>query len=60
MKEAEEGGSDNLPETSTSKLSASLGIPEVEFVNLKEENPVATLKLLLTRRTVECHATSSP
>ncbi|PNX60588.1 hypothetical protein L195_g060256, partial [Trifolium pratense] len=35
MKEAEAGGSELLPETSTSKLSASLGLPEEEFIALQ-------------------------
>ncbi|MCI42955.1 hypothetical protein A2U01_0064192, partial [Trifolium medium] len=60
MKEAEEGGSEILPETSTSKLSASLGMPEVEFVHLKEEDPMASLKLLLTKKPFEYHVSNSP
>ncbi|PNX64356.1 hypothetical protein L195_g062076, partial [Trifolium pratense] len=51
MKEAEAGGSELLPETSTSKLSASLGLPEEEFIALQRDDPEAALKLLLSKKT---------
>jgi hypothetical protein len=51
MKEAEAGGLDILPVSSTSKLSASLGVPEEEFVNMQSSDPAATLRLLLAKQT---------
>jgi hypothetical protein len=50
MKEAEAGGSDILPASSTSKLSASLGVPEEDFINMQSSDPMATLRLLLTKQ----------
>jgi hypothetical protein len=50
MKEAEAGGSDILPASSTSKLSTSLGVPEEDFINMQSSDPMATLRLLLTKQ----------
>ncbi|CAJ2644924.1 translation initiation factor IF-2-like [Trifolium pratense] len=60
MKEAEAGGSELLPETSTSKLSASLGLPEEEFIALQRDDPEAALKLLLSKKTPDPVSSSGP
>jgi hypothetical protein len=49
--EAKEGGLEILPVSSTSKLSANIGLSEVEFVALKKSNPAEALKMLLTKTT---------
>ncbi|CAJ2666749.1 unnamed protein product [Trifolium pratense] len=60
MKEAEAGGSELLPETSTSKLSASLGLPEEEFIALQIHDPEAALKLLISKTTTDPVSSSGP
>ncbi|CAJ2647143.1 unnamed protein product [Trifolium pratense] len=60
MKEAEVGGSELLPETSTSKLSASLGLPEEEFIALQIHDPEAALKLLISKTTSDPVSSSGP
>ncbi|KAK2382058.1 serine/threonine-protein phosphatase 7 long form protein [Trifolium repens] len=50
MPEATEGGSDILPVSSTSKLSADIGISEMQFIAMKETDPAAALKMLLSSR----------
>ncbi|PNY14158.1 caldesmon-like [Trifolium pratense] len=60
MKEAEAGGSDILPETSTSKLSASLGLPEEEFFILQRDDPEAALKLLISKKASDPVSSSGP
>ncbi|CAJ2641059.1 unnamed protein product [Trifolium pratense] len=60
MKEAEAGGSELLPETSTSKLSASLGLPEEEFISLQIHDPEAALKLLISKTTTDPVSSSGP
>ncbi|CAJ2642292.1 unnamed protein product [Trifolium pratense] len=60
MKEAEAGGSELLPETSTSKLSASLGLPEEEFIALQIHDPEAALKLLISKTTSDPVSSSGP
>ncbi|KAH1206259.1 hypothetical protein GmHk_16G046769 [Glycine max] len=47
IKEAEAGGSDIYPVSSTSKLSASIGIAEDTFIQMQDEDPTAALRLLL-------------
>ncbi|KAH1209248.1 hypothetical protein GmHk_15G043829 [Glycine max] len=47
IKEAEAGGSDIYPVSSTSKLSASIGIAEDTFIQMQDEDPAAALRLLL-------------
>ena len=47
IKEAEAGGSDIYPVSSTSKLSASIGIAEDTFIQMQNEDPAAALRLLL-------------
>ncbi|KAH1206942.1 hypothetical protein GmHk_16G047242 [Glycine max] len=47
IKEAEAGGSDIYPASSTSKLSASIGIAEDTFIQMQDEDPAAALRLLL-------------
>ncbi|MCI61259.1 hypothetical protein A2U01_0082516, partial [Trifolium medium] len=50
MQEAEEGGSDILPVSSTSKLFANAGMTEMEFLAMQDSNPAAALKLLLAKK----------
>ncbi|GAU49261.1 hypothetical protein TSUD_137440 [Trifolium subterraneum] len=50
IKEAKEGGSDILPIASTSKLSASAGISENEYVAMEKADPSTALSLLLTKK----------
>ncbi|KAK2351927.1 hypothetical protein QL285_096647 [Trifolium repens] len=50
MPEATEGGSDILPVSSTSKLSADIGISEMQFIAMKETDPAAALKMLLSSK----------
>ncbi|KAH1239999.1 hypothetical protein GmHk_08G024298 [Glycine max] len=47
IQEAEAGGSDIFPASSTSKLSASIGMTEDTFIQLQDEDPAAALRLLL-------------
>jgi hypothetical protein len=63
MPEAEAGGPDLIYVSSTSRLSASLGVQEEEFTNMQKSDPAGTLKLLLSKRqsqqtTSSEHATS--
>ncbi|WJX35234.1 hypothetical protein P8452_23253 [Trifolium repens] len=48
--EATEGGSDILPVSSTSKLSAEIGISEMQFIAMKDSDPAAALKMLLSSK----------
>ncbi|KAK2416159.1 serine/threonine-protein phosphatase 7 long form protein [Trifolium repens] len=50
MPEATEGGSDILPVSSTSKLSADIGITEIQFIAMKNSDPAAALKMLLSSK----------
>ncbi|KAH1214822.1 hypothetical protein GmHk_13G036099 [Glycine max] len=47
IQEAEAGGLDIYPASSTSKLSASIGIAEDTFIKMQDEDPAAALRLLL-------------
>ncbi|KAH1215473.1 hypothetical protein GmHk_13G036602 [Glycine max] len=47
IEEAEAGGSDIYPASSTSKLSASIGNAEDTFIQMQDEDPAAALRLLL-------------
>jgi hypothetical protein len=63
MPEAEAGGPDLVSVSSTSRLSASLGVQEEEFTNMQKSDPAGSLKLLLSKRqsqqtTLSEHATS--
>jgi hypothetical protein len=49
--EAEVGGSGIISVSSTSRLSASLGVQEEDFTNMQKFDPAGTLKLLLSKRT---------
>jgi predicted nucleic acid-binding Zn-ribbon protein len=51
MPEATEGGSDILPVSSTSKLSADIGLSEMQFIAMQKSDPAAALKMLLTSKT---------
>jgi hypothetical protein len=57
MPEAEVGGPDILSVSSTSKLSASLGVQEEEFANMHKSDPAGTLRLLLSKK--QSQATTS-
>jgi hypothetical protein len=48
MPEAEAGGPDIVSVSSTSRLSASLGVQEEEFTNMQKSDPAGTLRLLLS------------
>ncbi|KAK2448756.1 hypothetical protein QL285_008003 [Trifolium repens] len=50
MPEATKGGSDILPVSSTSKLSADIGISEMQFIAMKDSDPAAALKMLLSSK----------
>jgi hypothetical protein len=58
MLEAEAGGPDLALVSSTSRLSASLGVQEEEFANMHKSDSVGTLRLLLSKRQSQA-ATSS-
>jgi hypothetical protein len=58
MPEAEAGGPDLASVSSTSKLSASLGVQEEEFVNMHKSDLAGTLRLLLSKKQSQA-ATSS-
>jgi hypothetical protein len=58
IKEAEEGGDDILPVSSTSKLSADIGLSEDEFVKMQEDNPATALNLLLTKKWAKSQTSS--
>jgi hypothetical protein len=58
IKEAEAGGSDILPVSSTSKLSANAGIPESDFIAMQESNPAVALSLLLNRKLAQSQTSS--
>ncbi|WJX82871.1 hypothetical protein P8452_65581 [Trifolium repens] len=53
MPEATEGGSEILPVSSTSKLSADIGISEMQFIAMKDSDPAAALKMLLSSKEEE-------
>jgi hypothetical protein len=48
--EAEAGGPDLASVSSTSRLSASLGVQKEEFTNMQKSDPAGTLRLLLSKR----------
>jgi chromosome segregation ATPase len=48
--EAEVGGPDLASVSSTSRLSASLGVQEEEFTTMQKFDPAGTLRLLLSRK----------
>jgi hypothetical protein len=48
--EAEIGGPDLASVSSTSRLSASLGVQEEEFTTMQKSDPAGTLRLLLSRK----------
>jgi hypothetical protein len=50
MPEAEAGGPEIVSASSTSRLSASLGVQEEEFTNMQKSDPAGTLRLLLSKR----------
>jgi hypothetical protein len=50
MPEAAEGGSEILPVSSTSKLSADIGLSEMQFIAMKDSDPAAALKMLLSSK----------
>jgi hypothetical protein len=58
IKEAEVGGSDILPVSSTSKLSANAEIPESDFIAMQESDPTVALSLLLTRKRAQSQTSS--
>jgi predicted nucleic acid-binding Zn-ribbon protein len=50
MLEAAEGGSEILPVSSTSKLSADIVLSEMQFIAMKDSDPAAGLKMLLSSK----------
>ncbi|WJX67184.1 hypothetical protein P8452_51676 [Trifolium repens] len=56
--EAEVGDSGIISVSSTSRLSASLGVQEEEFTNMQKSDPAGTLKLLLSRKANQGNASS--
>ncbi|KAK2442745.1 serine/threonine-protein phosphatase 7 long form protein [Trifolium repens] len=50
MPEATEGGPEILPVSSTSKLSADIGLSEMQFIAMKDSDPAAALKMLLSSK----------
>jgi hypothetical protein len=50
MPEAEEGGSEILPESSTLKLSASIGMSEGDFDTMRNTQPDIALQLLMAKK----------
>jgi hypothetical protein len=57
MPEAEAGGPEIVSVSSTSKLSASLGVQEEEFATMQKSDPAGTLRLLLSKK--QSQATTS-
>jgi hypothetical protein len=57
MPEAEADGREIVSVSSTSKLSASLGVQEEEFTNMQKSDPAGTLRLLLSKK--QSQATTS-
>jgi hypothetical protein len=57
MPEAEADGPDLASVSSTSRLSARLGIQEEKFANMHKSDPAGTLRLLLSKR--QSQATTS-
>jgi hypothetical protein len=58
MPEAEAGGPEIVSVSLTSKLSASIGVPEEEFINMQMSDPAGTLRILLSKKQSQA-ATSS-
>jgi chromosome segregation ATPase len=58
MPEAEAGGPDLASVSSTSRLSASLGLQEEEFANMHKSDPAGTLRLLLSKRQSQTNTSS--
>jgi hypothetical protein len=56
--EAEAGGPDLASVSSTSRLSASLGVQEEEFANMHKSDPAGTLRLLLSKRQSQTNTSS--
>jgi hypothetical protein len=55
--ESEAGGPEQVPVSSTLRLSASLGVQEEEFANMHKFDPAGTLRLLLSKK--QSQATTS-
>jgi hypothetical protein len=60
MPEAETGGPEIISVSSTSKLSASLGVQEEEFANMQKSDPAGTLRLLLSKKQQQATSSSEP
>ncbi|KAL5122913.1 hypothetical protein HKD37_02G003610 [Glycine soja] len=60
IQEAEAGGSDIFPASSTSKLSASIGIAEDTFIQMQDEDPAAALRLLLNTSQANTSSEKNP
>ncbi|KAL5191633.1 hypothetical protein HKD37_04G010884 [Glycine soja] len=60
IEEAEAGGSDIYPASSTSKLSASIGIAEDTFIQMQDEDPAAALRLLLNTSQANTSSEKNP
>ncbi|MCH98003.1 hypothetical protein A2U01_0019002, partial [Trifolium medium] len=58
MKEAEKGGSEILPVSSTSELSANAGMTEGEFTTMQDSDPATALSLLLTKKWAQSQSSS--
>jgi hypothetical protein len=58
MPEAEAGGPDLVSVSSTSRLSASLGLQEEEFANMHKSAPAGTLRLMLSKRQSQTNTSS--
>ncbi|KAK2436482.1 serine/threonine-protein phosphatase 7 long form protein [Trifolium repens] len=50
MPEATEGGSEILQVSSTSKLSADIGLSEMQFIAMKDSDPAAALRMLFSSK----------
>jgi hypothetical protein len=60
MPEAEASGPEIISISSTSKLSASLGVQEEEFANMQKSDPAGTLRLLLSKKQQQATSSSEP
>jgi hypothetical protein len=58
MPEAEAGGPDLVSVSSTSRLSASLGVQEEEFHTMQKSDPAGTLRLLLSKKQSQTNSSS--
>jgi hypothetical protein len=60
MPEATAGGPEIISVSSTSKLSASIGVQEEEFINMQKSDPAGMLRLLLSKKQQQQSTSGEP